>query len=123
METSKISQASGSAALNVASTTITAMADSGAQSCLWSMDGFRAAGFSNEYLIPVNMDLVAANKSPISIEGAALLRLQGFYKGTWAAAKGCYKWSLSFRVIENLLGHCPKDHLYEKTLQQSDSVL
>ena len=54
------------------------MADSGAQSCLWSMNGFRAAGFSNEHLIPVNMDLVAANKSPISIEGAALLRLQGF---------------------------------------------
>ena len=53
------------------------MTDSGAQSCLWSYDEFRDAGFSDEHLLPVQMDLVAANKSPIKIEGAALLRISG----------------------------------------------
>ena len=62
---------------DVAPTTISAMADSGAQSCLWSLNGFYAAGFSNKHLIPVNVDLVAANKSPIKINGAVLLRLNG----------------------------------------------
>ena len=60
-----------------APTTITAMADTGAQSCLWSMDGFLAAGFSEEDLVPVHVDLVAANKSPITIDGAIIVRLQG----------------------------------------------
>lgn len=58
-------------------TSITAMADSGAQSCLWSMDGFLASGFTHDDLIPVAMDLVAANKSPITIAGAIIIRLQG----------------------------------------------
>ena len=70
-------KAFGRKCCNVQPTLITAMADSGAQSCLWSLDGFRAAGFSTDYLVPVNMDLVAANKSPISIDGAALLHLEG----------------------------------------------
>ena len=34
-------------------TTITAMTDSGPQSCLWSMDGLLAAGFTWDDLIPV----------------------------------------------------------------------
>ena len=62
---------------DVAPTIISAMADSGAQSCLWSLNDFYAAGFSKKHLIPVNMDLVAANKSPIKIDGAVLLRLNG----------------------------------------------
>ena len=41
------------------------------------MTDFLAAGFSEEDLIPVSMDLVAANKSPININGAVFLRLQG----------------------------------------------
>ena len=53
------------------------MDDSGAQSCLWSMAGFLAAGFSHTDLIPVSLDLVAANKSPITIAGATIVRLQG----------------------------------------------
>ena len=56
---------------------ITALADSGAQSCLWSMNNFLAVGFQKSDLLPVSVDLVAANKSPITIEGAILLRLQG----------------------------------------------
>ncbi len=56
---------------------IVAMTDSGAQSCLWSLDDYIAAGFSTNDLIPVNMDLVAANKSPITINEAVILRLQG----------------------------------------------
>ena len=53
------------------------MADTGAQSCLWSLEECRAAGFTEADLIPVSIDLEAANKSPISIEGALFLRLTG----------------------------------------------
>ena len=52
------------------------MEDTRAQSCLWSMTGFLAAGFTPSDLIPVSLDLVAANKSPIKIAGAIILRLQ-----------------------------------------------
>ena len=52
---------------------ITALADSGAQTYLWSMNDFLAAGFQKSDLLPVSVDLVAAN----TIEGAILLRLQG----------------------------------------------
>ena len=48
--------------------TTTAMADSGPQSCLWLMNDFLAAGFSQDDLIPVSIDLVAANKSPITVD-------------------------------------------------------
>ena len=61
----------------VAQTVITAMADTRAQLCIWSMTGFLAAGFTPSHLIPVSLDLVAANKSPIKIAGAIILRLQG----------------------------------------------
>ena len=69
-------QAFGRRCPTTAPTTITAMADTGAQSCLWSRDGFLAAGFSKEDLLPVHVDLVAANKSPITIDGAIIVRLQ-----------------------------------------------
>ena len=49
----------------VAQTVVIAMADTGAQSCLWSMTSFLAAEFTPSDLIPVSLDLVAANKSPI----------------------------------------------------------
>ena len=63
----------------IAQTVITGMTDTGAQSCLWSMTGFIAAGFTPSDLIPGSLDLVAANnyKSPIKIAGAIILRLQG----------------------------------------------
>ena len=58
-------------------TNISALVDSGAQSCLWSLQDFLAAGFTTEDLIPVSLDLIAANKSPIHIAGAVMLRLSG----------------------------------------------
>ena len=54
---------------------ITAIADTGAQSCLWAMSGFLAAGFSAADLLPVSVDLTAANKTRIEITGAVVLRL------------------------------------------------
>ncbi len=57
--------------------TITVMADTGAQSCLWSIDDFLTAGFTNEDLIPVKLDLHAANRSPIYVNGVNILHLQG----------------------------------------------
>jgi len=62
---------------HVSSQTLMAIADSGAQSCLWSFREFLEAGFKESDLIPVSLDLMAANKSPIPIEGAVLLRLAG----------------------------------------------
>ena len=62
---------------DVSAKRVVAMTDSGAQSCLWSLDEFRAAGFTKEHLLDVQMNLVAANKSPITITGAALLRFSG----------------------------------------------
>ena len=56
---------------------IRGMMDTGAQSCLWSLNDFLAAGFAMSDLVPVTMDLEAANKSPITIEGAVFLRLSG----------------------------------------------
>ena len=60
---------------SVSPTTIMALADSGAQSCLCSLQEFIAAGFTTKDLIPMSIDLGAANKSPISIEGGIIVRL------------------------------------------------
>ncbi|KAK2555623.1 hypothetical protein P5673_022644 [Acropora cervicornis] len=49
---------------------VSAIADTGAQSDLWSMTDFIARGFSRDDLLPVRLGLSAANRSPISIEGA-----------------------------------------------------
>ena len=54
---------------------VTAVADTGAQSDLLSLSDFLACGFPREQLIPVNMDLSAGNRSPISIEGAFFANL------------------------------------------------
>eukprot|EP00111_Clytia_hemisphaerica_P000118 TCONS_00000273-protein len=62
---------------NVAPTKITALADTGAQSCLWSLREFESLGFTKNDLIPVNINLMAANKSLITVEGAACVLLEG----------------------------------------------
>ena len=62
---------------NVAPTKISALADTGAQSCLWSLEEFESLGFTKNDLIPVSINLMAANKSPITVEGAACVRLEG----------------------------------------------
>ena len=43
----------------------TAVADSGAQSNIWSLEEFLQAGFNMKELSPVSLSLNAANKSPI----------------------------------------------------------
>ena len=59
------------------STKVTAVADSGAQSNLWSLDQFINAGFTTADLSPVSLSLNAANKSPIKIDGAFFGKLSG----------------------------------------------
>lgn len=52
-----------------------AIADTGAQSDLWSLEEFTACGFSRDDLRPVSLSLSAANRSPIAIEGAFFAKL------------------------------------------------
>ena len=52
---------------------VSAMVDSGAQSCLWSLKDFLSAGFAESDLLQVSVDLVAANRSPINVAGAIIL--------------------------------------------------
>ena len=54
---------------------ISAIADTGAQSDLWSLDEFLACGFCRDDLSPVSLKLSAANRSSISIEGAFFVKL------------------------------------------------
>lgn len=61
----------------IAAKHIDVIADSGAQSCLWSRKEFLASGFSMHDLIPVRHMMKAANRAPITIDGAVLLRLRG----------------------------------------------
>ena len=54
---------------------VSAIADTGAQSDLWALSNFLACGFSRDDLHPIKMSLSAANRSPISIEGAFFAKL------------------------------------------------
>ena len=53
------------------------IADTGAQSDLWSLEQFITADFSKHDLSPVSLSLHAANRSPIKINGAFHARLEG----------------------------------------------
>eukprot|EP00794_Sanderia_malayensis_P000859 gene859-151_t len=55
--------------------TTTAIADTGAQSDLWSLDEYLSCGFLRDDLTPVKLSLAAANRSPISLEGAFFAKL------------------------------------------------
>ena len=57
--------------------TVQAIADSGAQSDIWSLEAFLGHGFSKMDLSPVKLSLSAANRSPIPIEGAFLAVITG----------------------------------------------
>lgn len=57
--------------------TVSAVTDTGAQSCLWGLDSFLQAGFTKGDLIPVRHSLYAANKEEIPVFGAIFLRLSG----------------------------------------------
>ena len=61
----------------IAPKSIDTVTDSGAQSCLWSRSEFLANGFSMKDLIPVRHSMRTANRAPITIDGAILLRLSG----------------------------------------------
>ena len=61
----------------IAPKSIDVVADSGAQSCLWSRKEFLSSGFSMKDLIPVRHTMRAANRASINIDGAILLRLSG----------------------------------------------
>lgn len=54
---------------------VSAIADTGAQSDLWSLSDFLACGFSRDHLHLISLSLSAANRSPISIEGAFFAKL------------------------------------------------
>jgi len=54
---------------------VPAIADTGAQSDLWSLDSYLACGFPLDGLQPISLSLSAANRSPISIEGAFFAKL------------------------------------------------
>lgn len=56
---------------------VTAVTDTGAQSCLWGTSDFLRCGFKKSDLIPVKRVMVAANHEPIRIDGAIIIRLMG----------------------------------------------
>ena len=60
--------------------TVSGMADTGCQSCLCGLQVIRKLGISERNLIPVTMRMHAANKAPIKIIGAAIVRLSGISK-------------------------------------------
>ena len=57
------------------SSNVSALVDSGAQSNVWSMKAFLAAGYTRQDLSPVTMGAGAANKSRIHIQGAFFARV------------------------------------------------
>jgi len=59
---------------------VVGIADTGAQSNLWSLDQFLAAGFRKADLSPATLSLNAANKSPIRIDGAFFANMVGTSK-------------------------------------------
>ena len=61
----------------VPSVDIDAVVDSGAQSDLLSLSSFLSAGFKQADLCPVTLNVSAANRSPIQIEGAFFARISG----------------------------------------------
>ena len=57
--------------------TVECVADTGAQSNLWSLKECMRMGFTKKDLIPVKTSLAAANKSRIHIDGAIIVTLSG----------------------------------------------
>ena len=60
------------------SSTVDAVADSGAQLVVWGMDAYLQAGYSRQDLHPVTTALDAANKSAIRVDGAFFATITGF---------------------------------------------
>ena len=94
---------------------VSAIADTGAQSDLWSLTSFLAAGFSREMLSPVKLGLSAANRSSIPIEGAFFANISVIKSNTgrscWSmiyVSSGVHEMYLSFDTMLNL-GLLPND--------------
>ena len=51
------------------------VADTGAQSCLWSLRQFYKCGFKKNHLVPVKLKMEAANRESIKISGAIFLTI------------------------------------------------
>ena len=62
---------------NPACVKVSVMPDTGCQSCLAGMSFLRRLGLLQSHLIPVNLKMSAANKSKITILGAAIVRFCG----------------------------------------------
>ena len=60
--------------------TVSGMVDTGCQSCQCGLPVMNKLGISEKNLIPVTMRMHAANKAPIKILGAAIIRLSGTAK-------------------------------------------
>ena len=56
---------------------VTAVTDTGALSCLWSLTDFYRCGFKDSDLLPVKRTMLAANREEIKICGAIFVRLFG----------------------------------------------
>ena len=63
--------------LQSGSVNIVGIADTGAQSDLWSLEKFLDAGFWEQDLSLVFLSLCATNKSPIKISGSFYATLEG----------------------------------------------
>ena len=61
----------------ISPSSITAVTDTGAQSCLWGLNDFYRCGFTDSDLLPVTRTMVAANRNQIDIRGAVFVRLSG----------------------------------------------
>ena len=57
----------------VSSSWVTAVTDTGAQSCLWGLKDFYRCGFKDTDLIPVRRSMIAANSEAIDIVGAIFI--------------------------------------------------
>ena len=57
--------------------TVSVVTDTGAQSALWSLQGFYKSGFKDTDLLPVKRTMRAANMEEIEISGAVFIRLTG----------------------------------------------
>ena len=60
---------------------VIAIADSGAQCCVWGLKEFISSGFKVGDLIPVNQNLSAVSRAKLRISGACFFRLHGTLDG------------------------------------------
>ena len=56
---------------------VTVVTDTGAQSCLWSLQDFYRCGFKDSDLLSVKRTMFAANREEINIASAIFVRLSG----------------------------------------------